>query len=52
MPKMSRKFIGWVLLVCGAIGFLYGVLTISWFITITGGVVAGVGWATVLTSRR
>ena len=38
---------GWVLFVCGAIGFVYGVLTISWLITIIGGVVAGLDVMTI-----
>jgi len=39
------KIMGWALFVCGAIGFVYGVLTMSWLITIISGVAAGVGWA-------
>ena len=51
MGREFQRIIGWVLLVCGAIGFVYGVLTITWPITIIGAVVAGVGWGLTRTSR-
>ena len=49
---MARKTGGWALLICGALIFLYGVLTTVWFITIAGGIIVGVGWATVFTARH
>jgi len=45
MGRKVRKIVGWVLFVCGAMGFVYGVLVMSWLITVIGGVAAGVGWA-------
>ncbi len=52
MGRQGRKTTGLVLLGIGAIWFIYGVLTISWYITLIGGVIAGVGLAIFLASRR
>jgi len=49
---VSRKNTGLVLLSIGAVLFMYGVFTASWFITVIGGAIAGIGVAGFLSSRR
>jgi len=48
----AMKIIGWVLLAFGVLVFLYGLLITLWYISLIGGIIAGVGWATVLISRH
>ncbi len=50
--QVSKKTTGSVLLGIGAVLFMYGVFTASWFITLTGGAIAGIGVAGFLSSRR
>ena len=51
MDSQVRKIMGWGLFGCGAMGFLYGVLAMSWLMSIIGGVVAGLGWGIAHSSR-
>ncbi len=50
--QVSKKTTGSVLLGIGAVLFIYGVFTASWFITVIGGAIAGIGVAGFLSSRR
>ncbi len=50
--QVSKKTTGLVLLSIGAVLFMYGVFTASWFITVIGGAIAGIGVAGFLSSRR